>query len=339
MIKLMFVGASVCDIILVTPYLSKPGDIVYLDKGVTISLGGHPCNISIDLVKLGYKPSDIYVVSAIGEDFCGKFIEENLTSFSLNLKLFKISRIGSNKNVILVIDGEDRRFHAEVGASMYLPLEDVINYVVEVKPRLLHITPGLLGDVDTHLSTVLSIAKDIGAVTFIDIGVAKPYGREDWGFLLESLRYVDILHCSRYELKNVFGTEDIYTDIRDIIERGVKMVIVTDGEKGAYIAKDGYVLYQKAFTVNAVDPTGAGDAFQAGFLYKLIELVGDKLDIEYINSMGYDELVEILAYAQAVGAVCVTKLGTTTAISRESVKKLLNEQKELVIKTTIRIKL
>uniref|UniRef100_A0A7J3MY28 Carbohydrate kinase family protein n=1 Tax=Ignisphaera aggregans TaxID=334771 RepID=A0A7J3MY28_9CREN len=339
MMKLMFIGASICDIILVTPYLSKPGDIVYLDKGITISIGGHPCNISIDLVKLGYKPSDIYIVSAIGEDFCGKFIEENLRNFSLNLKLFKISRVGSNKNIILVVDGEDRRFHAEVGASMYLPLEDVINYIVEVKPRLLHIAPGLLGDIDTHLSTVLSIAKDIDAVTFIDIGVAKPYGKEDWGFLLESLKYVDILHCSRYELKNIFGTEDIYTNIRNILERGVKMVIVTDGEKGAYIAKDGYVLYQRAFKVNAVDPTGAGDAFQAGFLYKLIELVKNRLDEDYINSIGYDELVEILTYAQAVGAICVTEPGTTTAIARENVERLLNEQKDSVIKTTTRIKL
>ncbi|MEM1721973.1 MAG: carbohydrate kinase family protein [Ignisphaera sp.] len=337
--KLMFIGASICDIILVTPYLSKPGDIVYLDKGITISIGGHPCNISIDLVKLGYKPSDIYIVSTIGEDFCGKFIEENLRKFSLNLKLFKISRVGSNKNVILVIDGEDRRFHAEVGASMYLPLEDIINYIVEVKPRLLHIAPGLLGDIDTNLSTVLSIAKDIGAITFIDVGVAKPYGEEDWSFLLEALKHVDILHSSRYELKNIFGTEDIYTNIRNILDKGVKMVIVTDGEKGAYIAKDGYVLYQKAFKVDAIDPTGAGDAFQAGFLYKLIDLIDDKLNVDYINSMGYDELVEILTYAQAVGAICVTESGATTAIARENVEKLLNEQKEFVIKTTTRIKL
>ncbi len=337
--KIMLVGVSVCDIILVVPEISKPGDIVYLDRGITISLGGHPCNISVDLVKLGYSSSLIYVVSAIGNDFCGKFIEETLSSYSLQLNLVKIPGVGSNKNVIVVVKGEDRRFHVEVGASMHMQSKDVIRLVEEVKPGLIHLAVGLLGDVDTNLQNVLAASHNVGAVTFVDVGAPRPYGKADWRFLIESLKYADIFHANRYELQNVFGVEDIFDGIKKALATGAKIVVVTDGERGAYIAKDNYVIYQKAFKVDVVDPTGAGDAFQAGLIYKLVELAGDKFSRSYIEGIGYDELAEILLFSQAVGAVCVTQPGTTTAVSRENVENLLKKQRDEVMKSIKRMRI
>ncbi|MEM0026463.1 MAG: carbohydrate kinase family protein [Ignisphaera sp.] len=336
---LMFVGVAVCDIILVVPQLSRPGDIVYLDRGITISLGGHPCNISIDLVKLGYSPSAIHVVSAVGEDFCGKFIEDTLASYSIQLKLFRFPNVGSNKNVIIVVNGEDRRFHVEVGASTHMSSDEVLKYVEEVKPSLLHVAPGLLGDVDDNLENILRFSSKMGILNFVDVGAAKPYGKKDWSFLVKALEYADIFHCNRYELRNVLGVEDVIEGIKKILGRGVKIAVITDGEKGAYIAKDNYIIYQKPFKVDVVDPTGAGDAFQAGFIYKLVDIAGNRLGRRFIDEIGYEKLIEILTYAQAVGAVCVTAPGTTTAVKKENVENLLKNQSKEVIESASRIHL
>jgi len=336
---LLLVGVSVCDIVTIVPRISNPGDIVYLDKGISISLGGHPCNIAIDLAKLGYNPRNIFVVSAIGDDFCGNFIEKQLSEYNIQLMLYRVEDVGSNKNLILVVEGEDRRFHVEVGASSRLPLAHVIKALNEVKPKLLHIAPGVLGEIDENLGHILRIAQSMDTITFVDVGAAKPFGKKGWDFLTEALEYTDIFHCNVYELRKLFNLDNVIEGIKKILEKGVKIVLVTDGDKGAYVAKKNTVIHQQTFKVNAVDPTGAGDAFQAGFIYSISTLIRDKLSKETLEELDLETLAKLLLYAQAVGALCVTKPGTTTAISKNGVNDLLINQGEKILKNSIYIKL
>lgn len=337
--KMMLVGTSVCDIVLITPRLSEPGDVIYLDRGITISVGGHPCNIGIDLVKLGYNPRSIFVVSAIGNDYCGTFIEKTLSGYDIQTRFFKLRDLGSTKNVIVVIDGEDRRFHVDVGASYHLPLDHVLSEFNEIKPNIVYIAPGLLGEVDENLDYILENAHKHNVITFVDVGAAKPFNKNDWSFLVKALEHVDIFHCNTYELKKILGEADVVKGAKRFLGEGVKLMLITDGDKGAYIAKDNYLIHQKAFNIEVVDPTGAGDAFQAGFIYRLTTIFGENLSRKSLDTMDLEMLSDLLLYAQAVGAICVTKPGTTTAISRENVEKLLSEQKDYVLRSTTCLKL
>ena len=337
--RVMLVGVSVCDIVLVTPKLSEPGGIVYLERGVTISLGGHPCNIGVNLAKLGYNPREVFVVSAIGDDFCGLFLEQELSKYNLQLRFTKLRGVGSTKNVIVVVGNEDRRFHVEMGASALLPPSHVLSVLEEVKPHLLHLAAGVISRVDEDLTTVLSRARSLGVVTFVDVGAAKPHGRDSWDFLLSALNYVDIFHCNTHELRSFLGTVEVLEGVKEILSRGVKVVLVTEGERGAYVAKDNYALHQEAFKVTPVDPTGAGDAFQAGFIYKLAELHGEKLNSKVLEDLDANTLAQLLLYAQAAGAACVTAPGTTTAVTRENVERLIQEQGNRVLKSTRMIKI
>uniref|UniRef100_A0A7C2ZBR1 Carbohydrate kinase family protein n=1 Tax=Ignisphaera aggregans TaxID=334771 RepID=A0A7C2ZBR1_9CREN len=331
--RLMFVGPSVCDIVAILPRLSEPSDIVFLDKGITISIGGHPINIAVDLVKLGYDPRRIFVVTAIGNDFCGVFIEKNLTDYGLQPMFYKLRDRGSTKNLILVFEGEDRRFHLDIGSSPYLPLDYVVKTMETVEPGLLHISPGILGEVDSNMTMILRRAQERGAITFVDVGASRPLGKNDWDFLVNALEYTDIFHCNSYEIKKIFGVDNIVEGIRKIVDKGVKIVTVTDGDKGAYVAKDGFILYQKSFKVKAVDPTGAGDAFQAGLIYSLATELGH-MDRDALENIDINTLSRAVLYAQATGAVCVTQPGATTAVSKENVEKLLSEQSSEVLSST-----
>jgi len=336
MLNVLLVGVSVCDFIVTgIDRLAEPSGIVYLSNDVAISIGGHPCNIAIDLVKLGYDSKYINVVSAVGDDFCGIFIENTLRGYGVNTYLQKFYGVGSTKDVIIVFRGEDRRFHVYIGAASLLDPEYVLDVALRIRPRLVHIASGVISRVDDKLKDLLRIFRENGIVTFLDIGAAHPYGKKDWRFIIDSLEYVDIFHANVYEIRNVLSEENIAKAIDKLLSLGAKMVLITNGENGAYLANRNIAIYQPAFNVSVVDPTGAGDAFQAGFIYKLIEFLRDNLSSEEIERINDIEMLSrILLYAQAAGAVCVMAPGATTNVSRNSIENLLSKYGQKILRDT-----
>ena len=95
-------------------------------------------------------------------------------------------------------------------------------------------------------------------------------------------------------------------------EKGVKKVVITLGGKGVFISSEGREEIIPAFSVNAIDTTGAGDAFNGGFLTALAE--------------GKDEW-EAARFASALAALSVQKLGTTPSMpTQEEIDAFLESQ-------------
>lgn len=95
------------------------------------------------------------------------------------------------------------------------------------------------------------------------------------------------------------GTNDIEQALRILRKRHDQVLCVTLGEHGAMIL-DGDRLYQEpAFSVQAVDTTGAGDVFRGGFIYALIQ------------SQPMDQA---LRTANAAAAVSCTRLGALNGV-------------------------
>jgi ribokinase len=87
---------------------------------------------------------------------------------------------------------------------------------------------------------------------------------------------------------------DVETAARDLIERGLQVVIVTLGERGVLYVDVETAMHVPALKVNAVDPTGAGDAF----IGALAVFLGEGLSMS-----------KALQRANAVAALSVTRLG------------------------------
>ncbi|KAG0501769.1 hypothetical protein HPP92_001841 [Vanilla planifolia] len=87
---------------------------------------------------------------------------------------------------------------------------------------------------------------------------------------------------------------------------GLKLLVVTDGEKGCRYFTKGFKGQVNGYSVNTVDTTGAGDAFVGSFL---VSIAKDRSIFE-------DEarLREALAFANACGALCTTKKGAIPAL-------------------------
>lgn len=94
-------------------------------------------------------------------------------------------------------------------------------------------------------------------------------------------------------------------------DRGVQKVLITLGSKGVFVSSEGREEIVPAFKVDAVDTTGAGDAFNGGLLAALSE--------------GKD-IWEAVRFAGALAALSVQKLGTTPSMpSREEIDAFLKE--------------
>eukprot|EP00968_Pinguiococcus_pyrenoidosus_P027001 scaffold7346_cov245-Pinguiococcus_pyrenoidosus.AAC.26 len=94
------------------------------------------------------------------------------------------------------------------------------------------------------------------------------------------------------------------------------LVLVTAGEKGCGGAtREGRTHRQEAFEVDAVETTGAGDAFSAGILHYLLQL----------DSLEDFDLKEGLEFASAVGALVTTKYGAWSVPHLHEVETLVSE--------------
>ncbi|MGC9071961.1 MAG: carbohydrate kinase family protein [Acidilobus sp.] len=334
------VGLSVCDFVMSVDRLASPSDIIYLEGGLKLSTGGHPINIAIDLMKLGTLGTPVSVITAVGKDMCGSFIVGELSGRGVNTQYIQVvDGSETGKDFIISLKGEDRRFHVELGANRLLSPEHVINSIKSLKPEVIHIAIGALSDVDEQLSEILGVAKEQGSITFVDIGVAaRPSG--GWDFLYDVLKngLVDVFHANAYEILKVFGMNSDEL-VLTLVRSNLRVALITEGDKGASLTTNEFTVRQPPFTVDVVDPTGAGDAFQAGFLSYLITRYADVA--KGLNSIEKDpEAASLaLAYSQATGAACVRAPGATEGVTKSNVEMILRSQLNDILSRTIVIKI
>ena len=120
----------------------------------------------------------------------------------------------------------------------------------------------------------------------------------------ETLAKIDILTPNEFEACSLSGIEiktpaDAALAADVFMKKGVKEVVITLGEQGAYVRSGSKDMVIDRLSVKAVDTTGAGDAFNGGLVTALAE--------------GMD-IFSAAQFANVVGALSVTKLGTAPSM-------------------------
>jgi len=328
-------GILVIDLIAAhLPKISSPGELTYAPEGIEMHMGGHCGNVSIDLRKLGIRNGEVSATGAVGRDIFGDFLEGLLKENGIVTHLQRVSEVGTSKNLILVVRDEDRRFHVDVGANLYLNPEYVLEVLEEEKPQIFYAGGvGLTGKLDEQLSVVLRKARELGCITFVD--PVTPY-MHGWDFIISSLKWMDIFHCNKDEAEEITGKENPQEAAKLLREKGVGLVIISLGGKGLIAATDDKIFEMPAFRVPVVDPSGAGDALCAGIISGLLRVMNRKR--RGISDLSEKELINVLLEGEAAGAACVTMVGTTTAVNKENVARILGEQKEELLASRVKIR-
>lgn len=303
--------------------VARPGELVFGSVGAT--LGGHACNVSADLVRLGFPRSRVRVVFPAGRDLFGGFLVRGLRARGLRVDPVFARTAPTSLDLILVADGQDRRYHADPGANLAMEAAPVVALLDRHRPRVYYAGgAGLLGRFDTDLAAVLRRARRHGATTVVD--VVSPY-RKSWAFLLRALPATDVFHCNGDEAASITGRRDPARAAAELRRLGAGSAFVTLGRDGVAAAVPGAALRLPAFPVRAVDPTGAGDAFSAGLIAGLYALVSDG---RRAASLAPEEWLDVLVRASACGAVCATGIGTTTAVDGCRVDALVRKDGKAV---------
>jgi sugar/nucleoside kinase (ribokinase family) len=330
MVLVTCAGILVSDIIASgLPKVSQPGEVTFAPSGVRLCVGGHAANVSINLLKLGLSKGEVSCVGTVGKDAFGDFITNQLNENGVITHIDRTIEAGTSSNMILVVQGEDRRFHVDIGANPFLDPTRVKDVLRKEKPCIFYVgATGLLGTFDAQLPRTLKEAKEeLNCVTFVDPVLPDGHG---WEYLERSLEWIDVLHCNDVEAASMTGKSKPTEAISVIADRGVKLTIITMGDEGL-VAKHAYDrITLPAFKVQVVDPTGAGDAFSAGVICNLAKRADNLRKLE-VASLTRRELLDILLEGEAAGAACVTDVGTTKAVTCENVSRILREQKEAIL--------
>jgi sugar/nucleoside kinase (ribokinase family) len=114
---------------------------------------------------------------------------------------------------------------------------------------------------------------------------------------------------STHVLAALTGDEDASRGLRTLRATHAGPLCVTLGGDGAMLLENDVLHHVPAFPVDAVDTTGAGDVFRAGFIYALLQ--------------GY-KLVDVLGFAAAAAAASCTREGAMTSVpSLADVQRIL----------------
>lgn len=278
-----------------------------LAQTMTLTLGSSSAIFASNLSSLGAKVS---FIGKIGDDSFGKLIMDSLSGKKVDTSMVLTSgKVNSGATIVLNFD-EDRAMVTYQGAMNDLKLSD-INPDDLKRARHLHFSsfylqPGIRNDV----GNLFKLAKENGLTTSFDMQWDP---EEKWEMnYKEVLPYVDIFLPNEQEIKNLTKTDDINEAITKINDYS-NVVCIKMGSKGSLLhTKEGDILRKPFLNTNVVDAIGAGDSFNAGFVFKFIE--GGQLNA-------------CQEFGNLIGAINTTEAGGTTAFSNyETIMKIAEEK-------------
>jgi len=282
-------GIMVADLIgWPTEALPAAGELTLVDN-MQLHTGGCAVNTATILADLQIP---VKIIGRVGDDPLGDFLIESLRVCGVNTKqVVRSATSNTSATMVMVEPDGERRFVHYLGANAQLTLADVDMQQIR-QAAMLHVAgslvlPGLDG---APTAALLREAQEAGVSTFLDT-VWDATGR--WITLLESaLPYIDYFVPNLPEARALTGRDNPKEVARALIDHGVKTVIIKMADQGCYLMNAaGQHLHVPAFDVQAVDTTGAGDAFAAGFIAGIWH--------------GWP-LEKTVRFANAVGALSVT---------------------------------
>ena len=287
--------------VLVKPVAGFPprGGALLIDR-MQLGSGGCALNTAVALARLGVRSG---INGRVGADFFGDFLIRDLKKMGVDIR--GVSRDSKHSTpgaiVLLSADGE-RTFLLHPGTNTAFSISDVPFRLLS-DFRILFLSSYFIRSrlTGAPAAALLKKAKSMGLVTCVDPG-PDPHGR--WlGALEPCLPWVDIFLPSFEEASRMAGTQDAEQIAECFLKYKIPTIGIKLGSKGCFLATRTERLRIPGFGVTAVDTTGAGDCFVAGFLAAHLK--------------GFT-LRDTGRFANAVGALAVSRIGATAGVPRFS---------------------
>lgn len=276
--------------------------------------GGAPANVAVGLAKLGV---DSGFIGKVGDDPFGDFLRQTLDRNAVDTS-YLISGTGSRTTLAFVAtrsDGsKDITFYRNPGADIQLAPEEIEEAYIQ-SAELFHYGSVSLSHQPSRDATLKAIrcAKDAGAFISYDPNLRlmlwdNPDEAKHW--MWEVMPYANVVKIADEEWGFIMETPSLQDGSARLLEIGIDLVVVTQGEHGCYYNNGLNQGYVDGFGVDVIDPLGAGDGFVAAMLSRLVPLSESVLDDNQLRT--------IMRYANAAGALTTQKVGVIPALPTAS---------------------
>lgn len=305
------VGDVNADLIMAEPTALPTLGREVLVRDCRLALGGATALLAAAAARLGLA---VRLVGKVGDDDLGRMLVDQLRSAGVDTSLVLVDgSVGTGITVSLTYPA-DRALITYAGQIARLSTEDVPPAALE-QTRHLHVSSYFLQTaLQPGCAALLRRARERGLTTSLDTG-DDPDDVWDSG-LAASLPHVDLFFPNRREATRLAGV----TQPKAALERlsqSVPNVVVKLGGDGAIGAVGGIKLEVGSYPVRVVDTTGAGDAFDAGFLRA------------YLRGLSVEDCFR---WAAAAGALATTWLGgQSAALTEEAVARLVESERGRVV--------
>jgi fructokinase len=315
--KLISIGEALIDFI-----PNQKGVSLKDVTGFTRVAGGAPANVSACVSTLGKKSM---MLTKLGNDAFGDYIIDVLKNALVDTSYIQRTNKANTglAFVSLKEDGNrDFSFYRNPSADMLLQPSEISEDLFD-QGDILHFCSVDLIDAPVKKAhdVALEIAKRKQCIISFDPNVRLPLWDDHDLYkkvINEYIPHADIIKVSDEELEYITGTNDINDAINNLFVGNVKVVIYTKGAHGVEVFTKESKYQHLGFTINAIDTTGAGDAFIGAFIYQLLE---NNIGLKDLSKTNYDSLIE---FANAVGAIVASKKGAISSMpSLEVVSEFL----------------
>lgn len=305
MSKVAVFGSFVVDLMARSPHLPIAGETV---KGSMFKMGpgGKGFNQCVAAHKAG---ADVTMMTKLGRDSFAHVALDTMKELGMTQEHLFFSEDAETGIALILVDETTSQNEIIIvpGACNTITAEEVAsveNVIKEAEYVLLQL------EVNQDANDmVVDMANRYGCKVIVNTAPYAPLTDE-------FLSKVYMVTPNEVEAEEITGVhvdslEAAKEAARYFNERGVKEVIITLGSRGVFVSSGGREEIIPAFTVDAIDTTGAGDAFNGGLLAAL--------------SKGQD-IWEAVRFANALAAVSVQRMGTTPAMpTLEEIETFLNE--------------
>jgi len=227
--------------------------------------GGSAANTMVGLARLGCK---VGFIGKVANDREGKMQLDSFKAEGVDTSGIVEVTKGRSGSVMGFVDRKGARaLYINSGVNdLVEPREIKWEYVSQTK--LLHLS-SFVGEKSFRAQKKLLSALPEGVEISFDPG--SLYAQKGFAVIEPIIRNSHVLMPNAIELEQLTGEENYRKGADFMIAMGVKIVAVKLGSKGCYVTDGNEKLSVEPFKVKAIDTTGAGDAFDAGFLYGLIQ--------------------------------------------------------------------
>ncbi|MFQ5613860.1 MAG: carbohydrate kinase family protein [Anaerolineae bacterium] len=232
-----------------------------LSSNFQLTMGGASANTAVGLARLG---AEVSFVGVVGDDEMGHFVLRELAAHAVDSQHVVVAPQTTTGLTISLSYPQDRAFITHLGSNGALCLDHLDLSLLPAFDHLHVSSYFLLESLQADLPRVFAAARQAGLSISLDTGWDA---RGHWGDgLLELLPRVDCFLPNALEALYISRCDAVEAAL-EALQRHCRLVVIKRGAEGVLAGDGETTLSAPAYPIEPVDTTGAGDSFNAGFIF------------------------------------------------------------------------